>query len=209
MNSEQFETAATEAAAKVAAKYKRKYWWTNQDDLQQEAWLAMLKARPNFDGRFGDTPSARQRYLYKAADYSLRPFVWKHLSILSAPESQLHNLFQMGNAGGIHTDNYSAHAGSPASVADAVSSEPIQDELVEEANWHRRVRKRLSALFSKLDDGDLAEAAIMCGTAPADIASAFALPVSRVYAATKRVKMAVQKDQALFDLWKESTYAYN
>lgn len=72
-------------AARAAARYKRRCWWTSFDDMEQEAISAQLEAhsRGTFDESFGRPLSA---YLWSVAMFAVRRLVHK----ASAPVSASH-----------------------------------------------------------------------------------------------------------------------
>jgi len=174
-------------AARVARKYKRTYWWSEEEDLRQEAWAALLKAVHHWDPRVG---APLEAYLWRAANYALRPFVWKNASIASASYRQLAELFKH------HRAQLNESIVDPA---------PSADEVIEEARWRRAIRKELARIFASDKDGSLAEAVLMAGYKPLQVAHVLDVPVQRVYSASAQIRRRIESDYTLFKLWRNNT----
>lgn len=179
---------ASEAISRVTRMYKRKYWWADEKELRQEAWVAVLKAIPNWDPRFGDNPNSMDRYLWNAANYALRPFVWKQLSILSAPSQELSNLFQ-------HQHPQDANVELNAKPDDT-------GEALDTKHWEAEVGECLGEVFGRIQNGHLAAACLIREQKPSEVAIEFGVPVAQVYRANMLVKWAIARDYSLFQLWK-------
>ena len=189
---------ATQAIRQVTSRYKRRYYWTDEEELTQEAWVAVMKALPNWDERFGVDSMAR--YFYKAAEYALRPFVWKQLSILSAPSQELTELFQhqLRNNREVEHTSESAQEMHPLPV----------DEVVGERLWQDEVAERLFDVFDRLDNGDLAMACLLKERKPSRVARAAGVPVDLVYRATERARREISRDYLLYKLWRGKCREY-
>lgn len=179
--------AAESAIADVVGWYSRKYFWADPSDLEQEAWVACLRASKTFKPELGEA----RGYFYTAAKLALRPFVWRQRSLLSASSHDLSSLF------GAMTCSLDGEK-----VPELVQQDGCPDAALDQARWKLAIRQRLAAVLDKIDGGKLARALLVEDQKAKAIAIAFDVPVATVYAASRRAKKAVEADCELFQLWR-------
>lgn len=119
-------------ARKAAAKYKARCWWTDLDDLVQEATWAVLDARRRFDPEKGRWDA----YAWTAALRWLRGVVWKASAPVSA---SFHKLAEL--EGLVRAD--------VAALQSKESMDPDPDQELSHNQWRSEVRGELRRL---LDD---------------------------------------------------------
>ncbi len=65
----------------VSRKFARTYRWAQAQELEQEAWLAMLEAMPTYDAAQGDLAP----YLYRVALRAVKHLVWRLSAAANIP----------------------------------------------------------------------------------------------------------------------------
>jgi hypothetical protein len=131
MTREEFLHLADVAAARLAKRAT--FWWSDKDDLRNEALCAMLGAEHNYDPATGVAPQA---YFWKVCVFSLRRYLWRNSSPVSGgahrPERAYAGLRRAMIDDGAHVDDERPRG------AVLVYGEPLQDELLDEKRWHER-----------------------------------------------------------------------
>ena len=158
-----------EVADAVARGYARRYRWADPADLAQEARAAVLAALRTFDPGRGTPPTAYARAAARRA-------LWGYVNALRAPVSNRH---RPGDLASIPT----------AADVDALPLEgPDGNATAEAADLARRVRALLAPL-----EWDV----LVAGVSPAAAATAYGLPVAKVYAALAAARRRLRADPAL------------
>lgn len=176
LNEEQTQTLAREARA--AAKAIRKaYPMIPADDLQQEAWSAMLSKvgdyRPE-GGPFG-------AYVYRIALNACQRYAWKALSITSAPRRKSACEIARQKAASVDLLGMSA---------DSLPVDAAIEELERQAALSRLVAEHLAHT-----EAGRAVFAVLTGEAKsAEAAEAAGVDVARLYYLTNRTKKAIRAD---------------
>jgi hypothetical protein len=133
-----------EVVNKVVRQTARRWWWADEDDLRQVAWVAALSVREKFDAdksRTGDIkPLARL-----AAERLLSRYLCQNTSPVSASDGSRYKLVGV--------------IGAP--LADALPQRgPSPEQRLDVERWRAKVRIRLRAVvedeaaFEALLDGD-------------------------------------------------------
>ncbi len=163
----------------VAARYHRRCWWTDEEDLRQQAILEQLKSAETFDPERG----IWQQYSWRVAVNGLRRYVLKQ----SAPVSAEHDLNVL--KGLQRTDL--------ASLADMVHSagDAEHDRMLVQ------IRERVEFLVGK-DGADFALGMLSEGWTAAEVAKQNGIRVRRVYATIAKVRKALEEDRVLYDMWR-------
>lgn len=164
----------------VSAYYRRRVWWVEREDIEQEARLAVLAAAPYFDQRVGVPRSA---YLRTAARRAVGRSVWA----MSSPVKAAY-----GKARGLHR----------APLNDNIKDErSAPDEAVDREMWRARVLARLHEIASADPVVAIGLEVLMLEVAPREYAARSGLSRAEVYACTVEARHTAGNDPELFALW--------
>jgi hypothetical protein len=191
-------TIMQENAAKAAALYKRRCWWTSFEDMEQEAIMAQLEAhsRGHFDESFGRPISA---YLWSVAMFAVRRLVHK----ASAPVSASHRTEVLL---GVHRDalELTSPDGSVRENPALPTSTPHTAEThMSKHDRASRVRLRVVELVG-VQEADFAFCVMTHEWRPNEVAKSADVPVRVVYSMQRRIANVLIADRTLYELWKES-----
>lgn len=177
-------TIPLEEVARAAAYRYRRTTRATLDDLEQEAWLAIMRAKQTFDPKHG-TPL--EAYCWKAA---LRALSW-YVDRTCAPVG--------GSRSAVAGIDAACH--SYEDPLHSAEGHALPDAAVEERHWTTEVRERLDALLSGLSDGELAADVLLGEYRPSEVSERRRVPVKRVYRATTKARALVRDDAALRELF--------
>lgn len=186
----------------TAHRYARMVWWADRAALVQDGWVAGLDAAQRFEEERG-TPFGA--YIWQAT----LNHVTAQLRKSGAPVSASHRTKVLH---GLHGASLDVPAtGEPSSdgalgerwEVSASNNLPAPDEALTVERHRSRVRERVQALVGK-SGLDFALGLLGGEFTPAQIAEAHDTPVEQVYALRQRVRHILEKDSALYALWKES-----
>jgi DNA-directed RNA polymerase specialized sigma24 family protein len=164
----------------VARGYCRRSWWAERDDVEQEARLAVLDARPHWDPRVGVPLSA---YLRKAVRRTVGRYLWA----LSSPVKA-----RYGEGAGLHR----------APVEDVFADpRPAPDEEADRERWHARVLARLYEIASSDPCAGIGLEVMLLEIPVREYAARTGLTRREVYACEKVARSIVSEDPELFGLW--------
>ncbi len=121
-------------AQKAARCYKRRCWWAEVEDLEQEAVRAQLEALPKFDPTYHIDQNA---YLWIVALYSVRRFVLHASSPVSGSKHRPENMIGM-------------HRAALEECADMGAFDHTEDEVLR-VLFAQRVRARVCSLLEAED----------------------------------------------------------
>lgn len=199
MTNEIMMQVAGEIAAVVSKTYRRKVWWLNnspdgrqegissEEDLIQEAMLAMIKAVPNYDPAFGSTPRA---YLFTVAKRTISSMVWRASSPVSTSQTtmlpELQGLIR-----------------APLQEANDKPNEDNPEALLARDEWLEQACAAVRARIHEASPDGLAEAVLLGEKKPREVAIEYAVPVQKVYSATARARARVGSDLNLWRMWRE------
>lgn len=169
-------------ARRAAARYARRCWWADKQELEQEAWVAMLRARKTFDPQVG-VPFGG--YAWRAVVVSLSSYLWRQSAPVSAGDRDLEEL------AGIHR----APLEAAANVAQALDVEELVDCV-------RRARLVRDVIDLHDEDGH-ARAVLLGERRPQEVARESAGDVSQVYRSTQRARSALGTDAELWYAWRD------
>lgn len=168
-------------AKSVAAAYRRKVWWADREDLEQEAALQIVDAERNFDPRVG---VPRTAYLRRAAVLGCR----NALLAASAPVSAR----RKEELKGLHRAPLTDEHVDPA---------PGPEEEVGRARWLNAVADRLFALAMEDEEVAVGLQMLRMEVQPSTYAERSGLPRKVLYRCRRKAKEAVARDRQLFELW--------
>jgi DNA-directed RNA polymerase specialized sigma24 family protein len=168
---------------RVAARYARRCWWADRDDLAQSGWEAAILARGTFEPRVG-VPEAG--YVWRAVTFSMRRWLWKESSPVS---------------GGM-SDPWRLRVSRRADLDESLPcTTPTPEALLDELRWTERVRARALAVA---EQDALALPVLLGEGTPREIASETGVPLRDVYAASARLRTSIVSDEALWLLSEET-----
>jgi Sigma-70 region 2 len=186
-------------ARAVAARYKRRCWWADAQDLASEASQAVLEAQERFDPQVGIPFSS---YAARAASYAVQDYLWKQSSPVSGGGHDPRRCIA-----GVHRAPLDAPLRAGPDGAARVRPELWvwdDDPLVEaelEA-WRLSVRERIRVLAEQVKDGDLAVEVMVRGRAPQEVIRETGRNAHR---AVERVRRMMREDYPMWSLWMELT----
>ena len=158
--------------ARVATRrYSRRLQECQQEDIEQEACAAMLRAVERHQAARGTTEA---QYLYPVARRTAVQWCWRYLG----PVSQRWDR-NAGMTFGVDLDE------------DAPEQRPTPESEVD----RRRLAARLSAILA----GHPIGASVLLGERPAHVAARLGRPVREIYAATERARRQLR--EALADAY--------
>jgi hypothetical protein len=175
-------------AVKVAKRYKRKCWWADLDELTHEAVVAIMEASK--PGKWDpDVGVPIEAYVWRAAIFACKHFLWKNSSPVNASTHQEKELR------GIHRAEFSKQVIDDQCAL--VKETPYHAYL--EADWRKRVKEQLEKLVVESPEGDLAAAVLLESTQPADMEG----NLRSVYKARKELHKQIRNSYPLYKLFKE------
>jgi hypothetical protein len=186
----------TDVAEQVVRKYLRTYRWADQDDLMQQAWDTMLKARTTWDASVG---VALNGYLQRAVHHALRAFIWKDISPAHVPLRHAgHKVFEHTRSNPDTLQEDIECKRHPATQA----HQPTPVEQLVKDEWHTSILDEMLSTFENDKEGHLARPVLMGEKRPAEVAKTNGVAVKVVYQATRRVKHALSNNYTLYQLWR-------
>lgn len=189
---------ALQVAERVAARYARRVFWADPEDLKQEATVAALAAQRTFDPRIG-VPFAG--YAWRACVLHLRAYVWAN----SAPVSETdHHLTDLR---GVYRDSLDA-------AGDVVDGAAPPDEQLDVARRQHAVRGQVSLVLAhalrngdvvdRLADAYIAERVLVDEVQPARLAAELEMPVQKVYRIAQRARTVLAENAVLYGMWEDA-----
>ena len=177
-----------DVALKAAARYARRCWWADREDLEQEARVVALRAAQTWDPAVG-VPFAP--YAWRACVLSLRAYLWRQSSPVSETDHRL------GDLRGVHA--------APLSKAECIPSGDRADEALDRARARSKARRliRLTVQRAAGPHAHLAAAVLLRKQRPRDVARDANVDVLVVYAATAKARNALRANAALARLYLE------
>jgi hypothetical protein len=189
-----------EKARQAAASYAKRVHWVDRRELEQTAWVEMLRAvRETWDEDEG-TPFGA--FCWLVARNALQRAVFK----AAAPVSASHRIKVLANLRHAEVEAPTQEPDAPREEREEVSALNVHnrpDEVYELAARAHAVRERVRALVGERGE-PFAFAVCNQTFAPAQIAAEHGVTVEYVYHLRTRVKNILRADQALYDLWKEA-----
>lgn len=173
-------------ARAASARYKRKCWWVEREELEQQALLAVLEAQQTHDPQTGIPFGG---YAWKAAVNQLHASVLRASSPVSAPSRKLPDLK------GIYREMLDEGLIDPA-----LSPEEVLLKLERK----QRLKVVLNEVFDATPDQHLAREVLLHERTPREVADEQRVSVERVYEAVRRMRNRLGKSYALWTLWQEA-----
>lgn len=173
-----------DAVARVAARYARRCWWADRDDLTQEGLRAALEARQTWDPAVG-VPEAY--YCARAASRALSSYLFRVGSPVSASDGEVAAL-----AGLYHE-----------ALPEALGTKEDPEGDLDGWRWHRDVRDLLAPLLRDHDDLLPGVLVVYDGERSSEVARKLGLDVDEVYRSADRFRDSVRASDRLWRLWYE------
>ena len=169
----------------AARRYKRKCWWADQRELEQQAALALVEAHRSYDPQTG---IPFEGYAWRAVINQLHGAVLRESAPVSASAHKLPDL-----------------KGLFREALDEGLVDPRADPYRVLAALQReaRVRSALDEILSGERDHQIARDVLLREMEPREVARWRRVPVQRVYAVVRRVKNRIGKSYACWMLWRE------
>ncbi len=171
-------------ADRIAGSYARKCWWSDLDDLKQEALVALVRAHQLFDPQVGVPWEA---YASLAASRAVARYLLKNSSPVSAPDCHSGATNLVGLLRAPVDENWE-------------DPEPWADALIDDKRWRAKVRMHVQELARQCG-GLHAVPVLLDDKQASEVATAKAVPVKQVYKETRRVRDRARCDLTLYELW--------
>lgn len=169
----------------LAARYKRRCWWADVDDLRQEGLAAQLQCRSTWDPDYGVPFGA---YAWRAAALAMRAFLLRMSAPVSAPRGHGELLVGLQHA--------------PIEDARDVENGTDPRKAFDVEDHRARVRGAVAGALTA-PAAEYAWATLGGDFTPRDVAAYYAIPAKTVYAANVAVRDALRGSSELFDTWQE------
>lgn len=178
MMSNDEQTLFSRVAGQVAATYCRRCPWADQQDLEQEAWAAMLEAR----GRFDPTRCDLGGYLYGAAQRAVHRAAWRQGSPLSVSQHR------------VDTAQVFAHrrAAVPADEMQQTTYVVAVEETLDRARARERIASVVGDLLAADREADAVMAVISGEATSSEAAAAYGVALPWLYRTTHKVRRAIE-----------------
>lgn len=180
MTTAEVQALCASVARQVTGAYARRCEWTDREELEQEAWCAMLTALPGFDPARGDLGG----YLYGTAQRAVHRFAWRQGSALSA---------RVRNAGDLPS---SVRQVQQRTVDLADLDEPGVGSLEDDLDARRALAQTVARVRELLPDEREARAvlAVLSGEEDSTTAAArFDVPKARLYQTTFKARRVLRQ----------------
>lgn len=193
-------------ARRAARAYKRKCWWTEVDDLVQQAVVATTKAMTTFDPAVGVPLDA---YLFRAAVLALKPYILSLSAPVSSSRAQRDQLKGLVRAPVTTTDRGSlddTRGDANYRRSDVImrtNDDDSPDIVVSKASITARVQERLHEILTDDKQTERALPVLLGWQSSAEVAEAEGISVQEVYRATLRARRRIESDTVLWQLWNE------
>lgn len=188
----------TKNASIVARRYKKRCWWSSEEDVRQEAIVAQLDSLRNFDPQ----RAKLVQYTWASALYAARRAVLKSSSPVSCSSNpdKLVGYYRQDFPGD-HTT-----ADKDGFVHDTPSEcqqQPTQEERLTEARRQLLIRQRLATLIGE-ESVEFAIDLVTKEFTPADVSAEHGISVAVVYRAMRTIRGALSSDRVLYELWRDN-----
>jgi DNA-directed RNA polymerase specialized sigma24 family protein len=170
----------------AAKRYKRSCWWVDVEDLTQEAWTAVLRAKQTFDPAVGVPQDA---YLWRAAVVHLKEYVWAQSAPVHAPTGKLREL----------TGVY----GEPLSRTLPAVQERDEATLTSEISLTTLVRKEVRRTIMRQPRGEIAVDMLLEDYSLAEVCRRHNVGKGAVLSALRAARRALINNIALHRLWRK------
>jgi len=175
-----------DVAVKAAARYARRCFWADREELAQEARCAALKAHTTWDPAVGVPFEA---YAWRACILHLRRFLWKN----SSPVSESYH--QLANLRGVHR----------AELTETLLDEgTAPDVVVEERRWDGKVRAQMWRVIEGLGPqaAQVVEQRLLYERPLQEVAEATELEPAAVERIARAARRLMSQDMDLFEMWR-------
>lgn len=188
-------------AARIAWRYSRRCRWASFEDIHQEAMLAQVTALNTYDPSH-ESSAPLGAYTYISARRAVVRLVMRSGAPISATHRAT-NLLGV-RAVDIMTDvAEDSGAMFDQERAEVSATNPFDASHTHREEWAYRVRVRLVELVG-VEWAEFALLALTHEFLPAEIAVEHDVSRITVYRAAARLKLELEKDPALAQLWKEA-----
>ena len=187
-----------DVACRVARRYARRCFRVDEEDLRQEARVAITEmlSRKTFDPSVGVPLSA---YAWRVAVLRLKHYLWKTKSPVTGPAGNDDYGTTLRGLRGVSTD--ALELAPPESV---VLHPDARREAAEREAWELRTSVALlDALDESGDDAAVAWRVLYHEEKPRAVAADLGIPVQHVYRVVCRARRKVRENYELYKLWKE------
>lgn len=179
----------TALVRKIAGRYARRVWWADRQELEQVGHLAIAEASRTFDPRVAACPFIG--YAQRAVVLAMRRHLWSVSAPVSGgkhrPEKSMRGLYRTAIVSGE----------DPEEVGAVLRDESAGGEqLLDEVEWRRRVRERLTAVATSLGMAPLVNVMLEEASA-AEVGRRYGISAERVVAMTSKLRAALSKDANL------------
>jgi DNA-directed RNA polymerase specialized sigma24 family protein len=178
-------------ASRAAARYARRVFWADPEDLKQEAMVAALTAaKRSFDPSCGVPLEA---YAWRACMLHLRAYCWRQSSPVSETDHELHNLR------GVHRLSLDKAGTEHLSTGEAFLDDQVSSKMLNDL-----IREQIDYLFDKSPHAGVARRVLIDEMPARHVAEEFSLPVVQVYRIARRARVLLSENAMLFELWRDT-----
>lgn len=171
-------------ARQVARTQARRAPWIDPADLEQEAWLAILRKIPDIDTSRGE-PGA---LLHTVATVACKRLVWRLGAIATAPRSEA----SRGEAA-----RQRACSVDETAILAQADDKPIADKAVEQAEARQAVAQELARMLANGQEVEAVLAVLSGEQDSAQASEAHGIPLRRLYTLTYTSKAKLRACKAL------------
>ena len=180
-----------EVVKRVAARYRAKCWWADLDDLQQEAWVAVLEAQQTWDPNRGVPLHA---YAWQSASRRIGNYLWEQSTPVSVTRNHGKKLRGVTQ---VHKSRWNSRG---AVIPDAVryvianieADIPGETERVEQ--WWEDLSQEVAKVVRAGHNGDAAARVLLDREKHKDVAQELRWPVTKLWRATHRARTRIRDD---------------
>lgn len=174
-------------ATQVARSYHRTHPWISVEEIQSEAWVAMLEALPKFNPDAGDMGG----YLYRCASREAKKLCWRLSVAANVPERsatpKLVSTLRQATTGEV-----------------ALMAVAAEDERADERLNSLRSREALAQIVAEYlaagQEGEAVRAVLYGEAKSAEAAATYNVPLQTIYQTTFRVRRALAADPRVQEL---------
>lgn len=166
-----------EVAKRVAMRYALRVWWADREEMEQEAWVAILEAARTWKP---DGGASLRYYVERAAVLRVRRFLWKMSAPVSGPVRNPEKLR------GLHRAPLEAAPESP-------------DDGIEEQMWWNQLTERMKEVIESGSHAVIVAKVLLEGVRPRHLAAETGVPVHRIWRYTSDARKRLKHDDELRD----------
>lgn len=188
----------------VVRRYHAHCWWRDEEEMLQDAYLAVEEARNWYDPQVGVPWEA---YAKKAVAFALKRKLWGASFAAYVPERHQREAAKTGAGRGVSLVRWDDGGEEPVARAPK-SLQALFDppSLLERRRWKQRVAvKVMEALVPEMGEAAALVIPVLTGEESAGaVALRLCLPKRRIHKLTCRARFILRGSRELRELWKDA-----